>query len=94
MQLDVYISRVPGTVKTSEVYWFRPDGSEILDSDASFQNSRRTMVLSDVQRADAGLYKCEARIPVFGTTVLSESATIELEVYGEFNYCIITSSFP
>ena len=43
------------------------------------------MVLTNVQPSDAGMYLCEAAIPLIGITDLRASATIELQVYGQLH---------
>ena len=73
-------------VGSDDVSWFYPNGTTISDAEALFQNSRRTIELSDVQISDAGEYKCEARIPSMGSDFSSGTATVQLEVYGRFRY--------
>ena len=80
--LEVYISGYP-PVRSTNVHWYRlnPTRQEIT-SGATFHDSRRRMVLTDVQRSDAGMYLCEATIPLIG---MRASATIDLQVYGQMH---------
>ena len=41
------------------------------------------MILRSVQASAAGLYECEARIPLFGGRIARASARIQLQVYGK-----------
>ena len=81
--LEVYISGYP-TVRSTDVHWYRlnPTRQEVT-SGATFQDSRRRMILRNVQPIDAGTYKCEATIPLLGSQILRGSARIQLEVYGK-----------
>ena len=83
--LEVYISGYP-PVRSTNVHWYRlnPTRQEIT-SGATFHDSRRRMVLTDVQPSDAGMYLCEATIPLIGITQLRASATIDLQVYGQLH---------
>ena len=53
-------------------------------SGATFQDSRRRMILRSVQASAAGAYECEAQIPLFGGRKLRASTRIQLQVYGKF----------
>ena len=83
--LEVYISGYP-PVRSTNVHWYRlnPTRQEIT-SGATFHDSRRRMVLTDVQTSDTGMYLCEATIPLIGITQLRASATIDLQVYGQLH---------
>ena len=75
--LEVYISGYP-TVRSTNIHWYRlnPTRQEIT-SGATFQDSRRRMILRNVQASAAGTYECEATNPLRG------SARIQLQVYGK-----------
>ena len=46
------------------------------------------MVLSNVQTSDAGVYLCEALIPLAFLVQLQASATIDLQVYGRLDIMV------
>ena len=79
--LEVYVSGYP-TVRN--IHWYRlsPMKQEIT-SGATFQDSRRRIILRSVQASAAGPYECEAQIPLFGGRILRASARIQLQVYGK-----------
>ena len=81
--LEVYISGYP-TVRSTDIHWYRlnPMRQEIT-SGATFQDSRRRMILRSVQASAAGAYECEAQLPLFGGRILRASARIQLQVYGK-----------
>ena len=74
--LQVYVSGYP-LVTSSQIHWYRPNGTEILKGHATFRDGRKTMVLSELQSADIGLYHCEI-ITSYG----NRSTSIQLDVYG------------
>ena len=74
--LQVYVSGYP-LVARSQIHWYRPNGTEILEDQARFEDDRRTMVLSEVQSTDGGLYRCEVN-----TSYGDRSTMIQLDVYG------------
>ena len=74
--LQVYVSGYP-LVASSQIHWYRPNGTEILEGQARFGNGRRTMFLSEVQSTDGGLYRCEVN-----TSYGDRSTMIQLDVYG------------
>ena len=74
--LQVYVSGYP-LVTSNQIHWYRPNGTEILEGQASFEDGRRTIVLSEVQSIDEGLYRCEV-ITNYG----NRSTLIRLDVYG------------
>ena len=82
--LEVYISGYPA-VRSTDIHWYRlnPTRQEIT-SGATFQDSRRRMILRSVQASAAGAYECEAQIPLFGGRKLRASTRIQLQVYGKF----------
>ena len=81
--LEVYISGYP-TVRSDNIHWYRlnPTRQEIT-SGATFQDSRRRMILRNVEASATGLYECEAKIPLFMSTISRASARIQLQVYGK-----------
>ena len=81
--LEVYISSLQ-TVRSTNIRWYRlnPTRQEIT-SGATFLDSRRRMILRNVQPSAAGTYECEATIPLFGSQILRDSARIQLQVYGK-----------
>ena len=83
VRLEVYISGFP-TPTSSHVTWHRPDRTVIMNTDSgiTFRDSKRRLILSNVQPHHAGSYECFVEIsmdPYLGT-----STSIQLEVYGEF----------
>lgn len=74
--LQVYVSGYP-LVASSQIHWYRPNGTEILEGQARFGNDRRTMFLSEVQSTDGGLYRCEVN-----TRYGDRSTMIQLDIYG------------
>ena len=78
--LEVYISGYP-IINSTNIHWYRlnPTRQEIT-SGATFQDSRRRMILRSVQPSDAGTYECEA---TNGSQILRGSARIQLQVYGK-----------
>ena len=74
--LQVYVSGYP-LITSSQIHWYRPNGTEIVEGQASFEDGRRTIVLSEVQSIDEGLYRCEVT-----TSYGSSSTSIQLDVYG------------
>ena len=78
--LEVYISGYP-TVQGTDIHWYRlnPTRQEIT-SGATFQDSRRRMILHNVQASDAGTYECEA---INQRSMHNASARIQLQVYGK-----------
>ena len=74
--LRVYVSGYP-LVTSNQIRWYRPNGTEIVEGQASFEDGRRTMVLSGVHSVDEGLYCCEV-ITSYG----NRSTSIQLDVYG------------
>ena len=74
--LRVYMSGYP-LVTSSQIHWYRPNGTEILEGQARFEDGRRTMVLGEVQSTDGGLYRCEVT-----TSYGDRSTLIQLDVYG------------
>ena len=77
----------PPSLQSQNIHWYYPNGSEITPTQATFQSSRRRMILSNVQETDAGVYRCEARLvqstPGFPSP--SDSTTILLNVHGKSN---------
>lgn len=81
VELEVYVSGDP-TPTSSQITWYRPDQSEISDSDPGvvFQDGRRRLILSNVQPQQAGVYDCEtvnSLSPYMGAVT-----SILLQVYG------------
>ena len=74
--LRVYVSGYP-LVTSSQIHWYRPNGTEILEGQALFEDGRRTLVLSEVQSTDEGMYRCEVT-----TSYGNRSTLIQLDVYG------------
>ena len=74
--LQVYVSGYP-FVTSSQIHWYRPNGTEILEGHATFQDGRKTVILSELQSTDEGLYRCEIT-----TTYGNRSTLIQLDVYG------------
>ena len=74
--LRVYVSGYP-LVTSSQIHWYRPNGTEILEGQARFEDGRRTMILTEVQSTDGGLYRCEVT-----TSYGNSSTSIQMDVYG------------
>lgn len=74
--LRVYVSGYP-LVTSNQIHWYRPNGTEILEGQARFEDGRRTMILTEVQSTDGGLYRCEVT-----TSHGNCSTSIQLDVYG------------
>ena len=79
--LEVYVSGYPEQPMAAQITWHRPEGSEVDDNDqgVEFQEGRRRLVLSDLQRQQAGVYRCEVQ----GSQHHSASAQIQLNIYGK-----------
>ena len=82
VQLEIYASSYP-LLGSGQLTWYRPNGSAISGEDADIFDRGKRLVLSDIRAGDAGLYRCEAAFIFFGTTYLSASDSIQLNVYGE-----------
>ena len=82
VQLQVYISGYP-IPSSSSITWYHSDGGRIADSDVGvrFLESKRRLVLSNVQSRQAGMYRCDVVISIF--PYMGASTEILLEVYGE-----------
>ena len=78
--LEVYISGYP-TIQGTDIHWYHlnPTRQEIT-SGATFQDSRRRMILHNVQPSDARTYECEA---INQRSMHNASARIQLQVYGK-----------
>ena len=74
--MKVQVSGYP-LVASNEVHWYRPNGSEILENEAVFEDEKRALVINNVQLSDVGTYLCVIR-----TGYGSNNATIELAVNG------------
>ena len=74
--LQVYVSGYP-LVTSAQIHWYRPNGTEILEGHATFQDGHKTMVLSELQSTDGGLYRCEITTSYGNRRTLSQ-----LDVYG------------
>ena len=77
-ELEVYVAGIQ-PIQSNWITWFGPDGNELTESDAVFNDSRRRLILHNVQGSSAGVYKCQVSIPNYSIS----SDTIELEVYGK-----------
>ena len=84
VELEVYVSGIPPVI-SSWITWSGPDGNVLTESDATFQDSKRRVVLNNVQTSHAGIYRCRVDIPVQPTLglFLTSSDTIQLEIYCE-----------
>ena len=82
VELEVYASGFP-TPTSSHITWYY-DNDEISDTDTgvAFQDSKRRLILSNVQPQQAGMYECDVVISV--SPFLGASTSIQLNVYGEF----------
>lgn len=82
VELEVYVSGYP-TPRSSQITWYSPDLSEISDADPGvvFQGGRRSLTLSNVQPQQAGVYECEAIVPL--SPYMGAVTSILLKVYGE-----------
>lgn len=82
--LEVYVSGYPVQPTAAQITWYRPEGSEVDDRDqgVEFQEGRRRLVLSDLQRQQAGVYCCEVE-----SQHHSASAQIQLDIYGKYKSC-------
>jgi len=82
--LEVYISGYP-TVRRTDIHWYRlnPMRQEITSGEATFQDSRRRMILRNVEASATGPYECEGQIPLFGGRIARALARIQLQVYGK-----------
>ena len=74
--MRVQVSGYP-LVARNEVHWYRPNGSEIQEGEAVFEDEKRSLTINSVQFSDAGIYLC-----VVMTGYGSNQSTIELEVNG------------
>ena len=82
VELEVYASGFP-TPTSSHITWYYPNGNEILDTaGVAFQDSKRRLILSNVQPQQTGMYECDVIISAF--PFLGASTSIQLNVYGEF----------
>ena len=79
--MKVQVSGYP-LVASNEVHWYRPNGSEIQEGEAVFEDEKRSLAINNVQFSDAGVYLCVIR-----TGYGSNQATIELEVNGMKIFC-------
>ena len=82
VELEMYVSGYP-VPTDSQITWYHPMEHEILDSHSGveFQDSKRRLILSNVQPEEAGLYTCKVVLslqPYMGATT-----SIQLNVYGE-----------
>ena len=82
VELEVYVSGYPMPT-SSQITWYRPDLSEILDRDpgVAFQDGRRRLMLSNVQPQQAGVYECEVIVSL--SPYMGAVTSILLKVYGE-----------
>ena len=82
VELEVYASGFP-TPTSSHITWYYPNGNEILDAaGVAFQDSKRRLILSNVQPQQAGSYECDVIISI--SPFRGASTSIQLHVYGEF----------
>ena len=82
VELEVYVSGYP-TPRSSQITWYRPDLSEILDEDPGivFTDGGRRLILSNVQPQQAGVYECGVVISLI--PYMDAVTSILLKVYGE-----------
>ena len=78
VELEVYVSGIPPVISSS-IRWFGPDGNELTESNATFHNNRRKLILDNVQNSSSGIYKCQVGIPDDSTAM----DAIKLEVYSK-----------
>ena len=78
--LEVYAASYP-PINGSQIRWYWPNGSEILERDVEFMNGRRSLFLVDVQLSYAGLYRCDVALP---GSMETSSAVIDLQVHGMY----------
>ncbi len=83
VQLEVYVASYP-LLTDNQIHWYRPNGDEIFASEPNFQfvNSRKSLILSNVQLADLGRYEVEGLL-ASGPIVIGRDRTgITLDIQG------------
>ena len=83
VELKVYVSSYP-LLTGSQIHWYRPNGNEIFASEPNVQfvNSRKSLILSNVQLADFGRYEVEGLL-TSGPIVIGRDRTgITLDIQG------------
>ena len=80
-QLDVYVSGLP-VPRSDQIHWYRPNGVEIQDGDASIQftNDHKRLILGNVKLSDAGTYEVE--VVLSGSVTLRAQTGIDLNIEG------------
>ncbi len=82
MQMEVYVSSFP--IPTgNQIYWYRPNSNEILENDPNvqFANSRKTLILTNLQLADFGKYQVEYILGI-GIFFRKAGTEIRLDIQG------------
>ncbi len=82
VQMDVYVSSYP-LPTGNQIRWYRPDNSEILENDPNvqFANSRKTLILEDLQLVNFGRYRVDFEL-TFGLLVSRARTEIFLDIQG------------
>ena len=80
VELEVYVSGIPPVI-SSQITWFGPNRNELTESAGTFDDSRRKLMLYNVQNSSSGIYKCQVSIPDYSTAM----DAIRLEVYRKLN---------
>lgn len=81
-QMEVYVSGYP--LPTGNlIQWFRPNDEEIFENEPNvmFVNSRKTLVLTNIQLADFGMYRVKVSLGL-GLFPFTRSTGIFLDVQG------------
>ena len=85
-ELAVFVSTINGSLPENTLRWYWPSGEEVLSTDprATFQTSKRRLILSGLTTNDSGSYVCKA---------LNSSAAIQLNIFGEFflHVCVLVN---
>ncbi len=83
VKLEVYVSSFP-LLTGNQLHWYRPNGDEIFSTEPNvqFANSRKSLILSNVQLADSGRYEAEGRLTSGSITIKKQRAGITLDIQG------------
>ncbi len=83
--MKVYVSSYP-LPTGSQIRWFRPDNSEIFEDDPNvqFANSRKTLILDNVQLVNFGRYRVDfdLKLGLIVETVSRAQTEIFLDIQG------------
>ncbi len=80
--LSVYVAGIP-SVSSSEIMWYAPDNSVITSGGRySLLDSNTRLLLRGAELGDSGTYRIDIRRLIIGTTFLTVTSTIDLDVQG------------